>query len=59
VDLQKLILYMYYLNICFFVSGLYLIVVYCLLGDSAHAAKESASTAFNLAVILFFRKRFP
>jgi Na+/pantothenate symporter len=55
---MKLIQYIYFLNIGGVAAGVYLVVLYIILGQADKSANQAAHTAMQLAVTLWFRKRF-
>lgn len=55
---SKLIQYIYFLNIGGIVSGVYLFVLYIIIGENEKAMKNAATTAMELALTLWFRKRY-
>ncbi|MFS0837278.1 hypothetical protein [Paenibacillus sp. 1P03SA] len=58
MDLFKLIQYIYFLGVGLLVSGVYLIVLYIILGETERAMKEASLTAIQLVATIFLRDRF-
>lgn len=55
---MTLIQYMYFLGLGAIASGLYLMVVYAIMGDAVECMEQAAHTAMQLAVTLWFRRRY-
>ena len=58
MDPMKIIQYVYFLNIGGVVSGVYLVILFVILGETEKAMRYAATTALELAATLWFRKRY-
>ncbi|MCQ6267972.1 hypothetical protein M1K46_20325 [Fictibacillus sp. WQ 8-8] len=58
MDFRRLLQWMYYLQIAFFVSGIYLLLVYILTSNTKRIQIMSGVLCFNLISLKLMRDRY-